>query len=69
MMNLKKSPIILEKDNDFLKKLKLLSNIVGANHLIILSKIPHSIPMLSLSNAFDKNDMEDFIKKIKNFLI
>jgi DNA ligase (NAD+) len=24
--------------------------------------------MLSLSNAFDKNDMNDFIKKIKNFL-
>ena len=24
--------------------------------------------MLSLSNAFDKEDMEDFIKKIKNFL-
>ena len=24
--------------------------------------------MLSLSNAFDKNDMEDFLKKIKNFL-
>jgi DNA ligase (NAD+) len=24
--------------------------------------------MLSLSNAFDKNDMEDFIKKINNFL-
>ena len=24
--------------------------------------------MLSLSNAFDKNDMMDFSKKIKNFL-
>ena len=24
--------------------------------------------MLSLSNAFDKKDMEDFLKKIKNFL-
>ena len=24
--------------------------------------------MLSLSNAFDKNDMEDFIKKVNNFL-
>ena len=24
--------------------------------------------MLSLSNAFDSNDMEDFIKKINNFL-
>ena len=25
--------------------------------------------MLSLSNAFDKNDMSDFLKKIKNFFI
>ena len=24
--------------------------------------------MLSLSNAFNKSDMEDFLKKIKNFL-
>ena len=24
--------------------------------------------MLSLSNAFDKNDMADFLKKVKNFL-
>ena len=24
--------------------------------------------MLSLSNAFDKNDMEDFLKKVKNFV-
>ena len=24
--------------------------------------------MLSLSNAFDKNDMKDFISKINNFL-
>ena len=24
--------------------------------------------MLSLSNAFNKNDMEDFLKKINNFL-
>ena len=24
--------------------------------------------MLSLSNAFEKNDMEDFLKKVKNFL-
>ena len=24
--------------------------------------------MLSLSNAFEKKDMEDFLKKVKNFL-
>ena len=31
-------------------------------------KIYHLKPMLSLSNAFDKSDMTDFLKKIKNFL-
>ena len=65
---LKKELIILERDNDFLKKLKLLSNIVGAKPSNRFSKIPHLQPMLSLSNAFDKNDMGDFLKKIKNFL-
>ena len=65
---LKKELTILERDNDFLKKLKLLSNIVGAKPSNRFSKIPHLQPMLSLSNAFDKNDMGDFIKKIKNFL-
>ena len=65
---LKKELTILERDNDFLKKLKLLSNIVGAKPSNRFSKIPHLQPMLSLSNAFDKNDMRDFIKKIKNFL-
>ena len=33
-----------------------------------IKKIKHLQPMLSLSNAFNKNDMEDFLKKIKNFL-
>ena len=31
-------------------------------------KLKHLKPMLSLSNAFDKNDMKDFVSKISNFL-
>ena len=31
-------------------------------------KIDHQVPMLSLSNAFSREDIEDFIKKIQNFL-
>ena len=31
-------------------------------------KIKHLSPMLSLSNVFNKENMEDFIKKINNFL-
>ena len=34
----------------------------------IWKKIKHLKPMLSLSNAFDKDDMQDFLNKIKNFL-
>ena len=31
-------------------------------------KIEHDILMLSLANAFSKENIEDFLKKIKNFL-
>ena len=31
-------------------------------------KIQHLKPMLSLSNAFDKSDMKDFLSKVNNFL-
>ena len=66
--DLKKELILLEKKHSFLKKLNLLNEIVGAKPTNKFKKISHLKPMLSLSNAFDKNDMVDFIKKIKNFL-
>jgi len=66
--NLKKFLIKLEESDKSLKKLNLLSNIVGATPSNKFKKFNHLKPMLSLSNAFDKNDMVDFIKKVKNFL-
>ncbi len=66
--NLKKEINILEKKNDFLKKLNLNNKIVGSPPSNKFKKIKHLKPMLSLSNAFDKNDMQDFVKKINNFL-
>ena len=66
--NLKKELIRIEKSNKSIKRLNLLSNIVGAPPTNKFKKFSHLKPMLSLSNAFDKNDMNDFIKKIKNFL-
>ena len=66
--NLKKELIKIEKSNKSIKRLNLLSNIVGAPPTNKFKKFNHLKPMLSLSNAFDKNDMNDFIKKTKNFL-
>ena len=65
---LKKELLDLEKKYTFLKDLNLLNNFVGATPSNKFKKINHLIPMLSLSNAFDKNDMNDFVKKINNFL-
>ena len=64
---LKKEIFDLEKKNNFLKDLNL-NQIVGSPPSNKFEKIKHLKPMLSLSNAFDKNDMKDFLSKINNFL-
>ena len=66
--SLKKEIINLEKKNIFLKKLNLNKKMVGSPPSNKFNKIKHLKPMLSLSNAFDKNDMKDFLSKINNFL-
>ncbi len=65
---LKKELFLMEKSYNFLKKLDLLSKMVGSPPLNKFSKITHLRPMLSLSNAFDQKDMKDFLKKINNYL-
>ena len=65
---LKHEVLELEKRFPNLKKKFSVSKIVGSPPSNKFKKIKHLRPMLSLSNAFDKNDMEDFLKKIKNFL-
>ncbi len=64
---LKKEIIDLEDKHKFLKKLNLNQEIVFSPSNKF-KKIKHLKPMLSLSNAFDKEDMKDFISKINNFL-
>jgi DNA ligase (NAD+) len=66
--NLKKFLINLEKNNKFLKKNNSVKDIIGAPPANKFKKIKHLTSMLSLSNAFNKEGMEDFLKKIKNFL-
>ena len=45
-----------------------IDQVIGAAPSNKFKKIKHLRPMLSLSNAFEKNDMKDFLKKINNFL-
>jgi DNA ligase (NAD+) len=65
---IKKELLELEDKFPFLKKNESVSNIIGAKPLNKFNKIKHLKPMLSLSNAFKKDDMLDFQKKILNFL-
>ena len=65
---LKKEIFDLIKKYDFLEKIAGEKNIIGAPPSNKFKKIKHLVPMLSLSNAFDLNDMKDFLKKINNFL-
>jgi DNA ligase (NAD+) len=64
----KKETLELVKKNPYLEKIINLSNIIGARPSSKFKKILHLKPMLSLSNAFDRDDMVDFLKKINNFL-
>jgi len=65
---LKIETLELENKYKFLKELNLFKNIIGSPPLNKFKKVKHLTPMLSLSNAFDKNDILDFLKKINNFL-
>ncbi len=65
---LKKDLLDIEKKYPYLKELNLKDNIIGASPSNKFKKVKHLRPMLSLSNAFDQNDIQDFLKKVKNFL-
>ena len=65
---LKKEIIDIVNKNPFLKKIKNISNIIGSKPSDKFKKVKHSKQMLSLSNAFNKEDMLDFSKKIKKYL-
>ena len=58
----------LEKKYDFLESENSPSKIVGFKPSKTFRKVLHRVPMLSLSNAFDEDDLVNFEKKINNFL-
>ena len=66
--NLKKEILELENKYQFLKKNNSIDLIIGSKPLNKFKKVKHLSPMLSLSNAFNRDDMKDFLKKIKNYL-
>ncbi len=65
---LKLEIIRLEKKYKYLNDINSPSNSVGFKPSKVFKKVKHSVPMLSLGNAFDKNDLVNFEKKILNFL-
>ena len=65
---LKADIINLEKKYSFLRSTKSPSNIVGFKPSKNFEKFKHKVQMLSLSNAFDKEDLVNFEKKILNYL-
>ena len=60
---LKKNIILLEKKFKFLTKNNSVLNNVGFKPSKNFTKSSHKIPMLSLSNAFSKDDLISFEKK------
>jgi len=66
--DIKKEILNLELKYNFLKSKNSPSKKVGYKPSGKFKKIGHDIPMLSLANAFSKEDIENFLKKIKNFL-
>ena len=66
---LKVNILKLEDEFLFLKKHSSIENIIGSKPTNKFKKVKHLSPMLSLSNAFDLNDMKDFQKKVNNFLL
>ena len=65
---LKKEILDLEKKHSFLKNKGSPSASIGYKPSKIFLKSKHRIKMLSLSNAFDDEDLVNFEKKISNFL-
>ena len=65
---LKKDIINLENKFKFLKSEDSPTRSIGFKPSKNFKKVKHKVPMLSLGNAFNEEDLENFEKKINNFL-
>ena len=65
---------LIKENNELEKKYPHLilkespNNSLGTELSNKFEKIEHKVKMLSLANAFNKKDLEDFIDRIKKFL-
>ena len=66
--NLKKEILSLEKNYTYLNSVKSPSKFVGHKPSKSFKKDLHRVPMLSLANAFDEDDLINFEKNIKFFI-
>ena len=66
--NLKKEILALEKKYKYLLNRESISEMIGYKPSKNFKKFQHKVPMLSLSNAFSEEDLNNFEKKIFNFL-
>ena len=66
--SLKIEIIRLEKKYNFLKSKKSPQIKIGYTPSKNFKKLPHKVPMLSLANAFSKEDLINYEKKILNYL-
>ncbi len=65
---LKREILDLEKKYTFLKSKKSPLKSVGFKPSKNFKKVSHSVPMLSLANAFDEEDLINFEKRMINYL-
>ena len=66
--DIKQEILNLEKKYNYLKSQNSPSKKVGYKPSSKFDKVAHEVPMLSLSNAFSKENVVNFFKKIRNFL-
>ena len=65
---LKREVLDLEKKHKYLENKDSPNKKVGYKPSGKFKKVTHDIPMLSLANAFSKENIKNFLKKIRNFL-
>ncbi|WP_092863079.1 NAD-dependent DNA ligase LigA [Hyphomicrobium facile] len=58
----------LEKAHPGLRRSDSPTETVGAAPVAAFGKIRHDVPMLSLGNAFDDQDVVDFVERVRRFL-